>query len=117
MAGADQFFEVTSDYAGREATQELVHYIVEKDGQTGKVPRGKLSASVQPKVVQSSQDIQATAGAISSEISPVNQYEVLADYTNPDSPYLNDKKGDYVILISQVENGWSLCSKDGRQDL
>ncbi|KAA6354843.1 MAG: hypothetical protein EZS28_049630, partial [Streblomastix strix] len=102
MAGTDEFFEVTSDYAGREGDasflhvlkgdivkvikKELVHYIVEKDGLTGKVPKGKLSAcqktpnvnqsqvistsqitTVQPKVVQSSQDIQTAAGAINPD--------------------------------------------------
>ncbi|KAA6389075.1 MAG: hypothetical protein EZS28_015400 [Streblomastix strix] len=151
MAGADEFFEVTSDYAGREGDasflhvlkgdivrvfkKELVHYIVEKDGQTGKVPKGKLSAcqrtpnvnqsqvistsqiaTSQPKVVQRLQDIQTASCAIGSEITSVNQYEVLADYTNPDqTTYLNVKKGDHVTLVQSDANGWSQCRKDGRQ--
>ncbi|KAA6389878.1 MAG: hypothetical protein EZS28_014596 [Streblomastix strix] len=164
MAGADQFFEVTSDYAGREGDasflpvlkgdivkvikKELVHYIVEKDGQTGKVPKGKLSACQtnpnvnqsqiistsqipisQPKVNQQQSSFQSKLSVQQSAIplsqsssssqlntTPQNSYEVLADYNNPDyATSLSVKKGDHVMLVSQLTTGWSLCCKDERQ--
>ncbi|KAA6365726.1 MAG: hypothetical protein EZS28_038746 [Streblomastix strix] len=58
MSGTDEFFEVTSDYSGKEGDhnsltvkqgdivrlikKEVIHYTVEKDGQIGRVFKGKL---------------------------------------------------------------------------
>ncbi|KAA6388358.1 MAG: putative cAMP-dependent protein kinase catalytic subunit TPK2, partial [Streblomastix strix] len=135
MAGADEFFEVTSDYSGREGDssflsvlkgdkvkiikKEIIFYIVEKDGQTGKVPKGKLIACQTTTNVNQSQNALHMAQSSSSSqlnTTPQNSYEVLADYSNPDyATSLSVKKGDHVMLVSQLTTGWSLCSKDGRQ--
>ncbi|KAA6366901.1 MAG: hypothetical protein EZS28_037571, partial [Streblomastix strix] len=43
------------------------------------------------------------------------QFEVLADYNNPNtSKYLNVRKGDRITKINEPVPGWSICSKDGR---
>ncbi|KAA6380386.1 MAG: putative aurora kinase [Streblomastix strix] len=45
----------------------------------------------------------------------MSQFEVLADYNNPDTTkYLNVWKGDRITKINEPAPGWSMCSKDGR---
>ncbi|KAA6375238.1 MAG: putative camp-dependent protein kinase 10 [Streblomastix strix] len=42
-------------------------------------------------------------------------YEVLTDFSNPDTTkYLNVKKGDRITKINEPEPGWSMCFIEGR---
>ncbi|KAA6380583.1 MAG: hypothetical protein EZS28_023891, partial [Streblomastix strix] len=171
MSATDEFFVVTSDYAGREGdsnflpvkkddivkviNKEVVFFICEKQGQIGKVPKGKLrlcsnaptsnkdqsistsqsraldrsnnlsqltsstniiSTQINTTKLQRNTNLQVIQPSSNSQTVQVIQYEVLADYNNPDTTkYLNVKKGDRLTKINEPAPGWSMCSKDGRK--
>ncbi|KAA6365433.1 MAG: hypothetical protein EZS28_039040 [Streblomastix strix] len=114
MAGADEFFEVTSDYAGREGDasflpvlkgdivrvikKELVHYIVEKDGQTGKVPKGKLVACQTTPNVNQSQ-------IISTSQIPISQ------------PKVNQQQSSFQSKLSVSQNAIPLAQSSSSSQL
>ncbi|KAA6399583.1 MAG: hypothetical protein EZS28_004892 [Streblomastix strix] len=117
MAGADEFFEVTSDYAGREGDasflpvlkgdivkvikKELVHYIVEKDGQTGKVPKRKLVACQttpnvnQSQIIQQSQ-ILANPPTQSHSSNQLHQQVVQSSLMQTNLPTSKHTWNDYI---------------------